>query len=49
VAIVSGKPGTPKHYAGSNFGFANVGCASASRCYAVGASSSGAIVDKVKS
>jgi hypothetical protein len=49
VAVVSGKPGIPRHYPGTNFGFANVACASASRCYAVGSSSSGAVVIKVKS
>ena len=48
MAIVSGKPGTPKNYTG-NFGFRSVACASASRCYAVGSSSSGAVVIKVKS
>ena len=49
VAVVNGKPGTPKNYPGSDFGFASVACASASRCYAVGSSSSGAVVIKVKS
>jgi hypothetical protein len=49
VAVVNGKPGTPKNYPGSDFGFASVACASASRCYAVGSSSSGAVVVKVKS
>jgi hypothetical protein len=48
VAVVKGKPGKPARYAGS-FGLRDVACASASACYAVGASSSGAIVDKVKS
>jgi hypothetical protein len=49
VAIVNGKPGTPKNYPGT-FGLRSVACASASRCYAVGPSASGtAIVDKVKS
>jgi hypothetical protein len=48
VAVVKGKPGKPASYPG-NFGLRDVACASASACYAVGASSSGAIVDKVKS
>lgn len=49
VAVVNGKPGTPVTYGGTSFGFDSVGCASTSECYAVGSSSSGAIVDKVKS
>ncbi len=49
VDVVNGKPGTPTHYSGTNFPFDSVGCASASRCYAVGASSTGAVVIKVKS
>jgi hypothetical protein len=48
VAVVKGKPGKPASYPG-NFGLRDVACASASACYAVGSSSSGAIVDKVKS
>jgi hypothetical protein len=48
LAVVKGKPGKPVNYAG-NFGLRDVACAGASACYAVGASSSGAIVDKVKS
>lgn len=48
VAVVKGKPGKPASYPGT-FGLRDVACASASACYAVGSSSSGAIVDKVKS
>jgi hypothetical protein len=48
VAVVKGKPGKPANYPGT-FGLRDVACASISACYAVGASSSGAIVDKVKS
>lgn len=48
VAVVKGKPGKPASYPG-NYGLRDVACASASACYAVGASSSGAVVDKVKS
>jgi hypothetical protein len=48
VAVVKGKPGKPANYPGS-FGLRDVACASASACYAVGSSPSGAIVDKVKS
>ena len=49
VAVVNGKPGAPTHYSGTDFPFDSVGCASASRCYAVGSSSTGAVVIKVKS
>jgi hypothetical protein len=49
VAVVNGKPGAPAHYKGTNFPFDSVGCASTSRCYAVGSSSTGAVVVKVKS
>jgi hypothetical protein len=48
VTIVAGKPGTPTKTAG-DFGLRDAACASASRCYAVAPSSSGAIVIKVKS
>jgi len=48
VAVVNGKPGKPANYPG-NFGLRDVACATASACYAVGSSPSGAIVDKVKS
>lgn len=49
VVVVNGKPGAPVNYKGSDFPFDSVGCASASRCYAVGPSSTGAVVVKVKS
>lgn len=49
VAVVDGKPGAPVNYGGNSDSFHSVGCASTSECYAVGSSSSGAIVDKVKS
>jgi hypothetical protein len=42
-----GTPATPKNYPGS--AFSAIACATASRCYAVGSDSSGAIVDKVAS
>jgi hypothetical protein len=48
VAVVNGKPGKPANYPGT-FGLRDVACASASACYAVGTTPSGAIVDKVKS
>lgn len=48
VAVVNGKPGKPANYSGT-YGLRDVACASASACYAVGTSPSGAIVDKVKS
>jgi hypothetical protein len=49
VIVSSGKPGAPVNYKGSDFPFDGVGCASDSRCYAVGSSSTGAVVVKVKS
>ena len=52
VAVANGKPGSITSYPVKNASFADftgVGCASASACYAVGTSSSGAIVTKVKS
>jgi hypothetical protein len=49
VAVVNGKPATPVKYAGDSVSFHSVGCAGASKCYAVGSSSSGAVVEKVKS
>ena len=48
VAVVNGKPGKPANYPGS-YGLRDVACATASACYAVGGTPSGAIVDKVKS
>jgi hypothetical protein len=49
VVVSNGTPAAPVHYKGSDFPFDSVGCASASRCYAVGSSSTGAVVVKVKS
>lgn len=50
VTVVHGKPGAPVNYPATNGdNFHAVGCASPSECYAVGSSSSGAIVEKVKS
>jgi hypothetical protein len=52
VVVTNGKPGTVTKYPVPKVSFADftgVACASASACYAVGASSSGAIVVKVKS
>ena len=49
VVVSNGKPGAPVNYKGSDFPFDGVGCASDSRCYAVGSSSTGAVVVKVKS
>jgi hypothetical protein len=49
VVVSNGKPGAPVNYKGSDFPFDSVGCASDSRCYAVGSSSTGAVVVKVKS
>jgi hypothetical protein len=48
VVVSKGEPAAPTNYKGSDF-FASVGCASTSRCYAVGSSSAGAVVVKVKS
>jgi hypothetical protein len=49
VTVVNGKPGTPVNYPGSSLSFSSLACASTSACYAVGSSSSGAIVDKITS
>jgi hypothetical protein len=49
VTVVNGKPGTPVTYTGSSPSFHSLACASTSACYAVGSSSSGAIVDKITS
>lgn len=50
VAVVKGKAGKPVTYPTSNSGnFHAVACVGTSECYAVGSSSSGAIVEKVKS
>jgi hypothetical protein len=49
VAVVNAKLRTPVNYPGSSLSFHDLACASTSACYAVGSSSSGAIVDKVTS
>ncbi len=50
AAVVKGKAGKPVNYpAGSGNNFHDVACASTSTCYAVGSSSTGGIVEKVKS
>ena len=47
VVVSNGTPGSPSTYSGS--AFSGVACATATKCYAVGQNTSGAIVVKVKS